>query len=393
MIELKGKYNKAKVFTDNIDDEAISQIIDILNQPFTKGSKVRIMPDVHPGAGCVIGTTMTITNKVVPNLAGGDIGCGMLTTRLSNKDLDLVKLDEFINNNIPSGFNIREEAHPYINMVALDQLLCFDHIDLDRVRKSLGTLGGGNHFIEVNKDEKDVLYLVIHSGSRYLGKQVAEYYQDLAYKSLTDNNDQKDKLIKKLKAQGREKEIEKELRKIKRPKVRKSLAYLEGVNLESYLHDMSIVQRYAKLNREVILFEIAQAMHLKDAQMFTTAHNFIEGNILRKGAIAAYEGQEVLIPINMRDGSLLCRGKGNEDWNFSAPHGAGRIMSRSDIKELVSFEDFKASMEGIYTTSVLPSTVDESAYAYKDKEEIVGNIGDTVEIIAHLKPIYNFKAH
>lgn len=394
MIELKGKYNTAKVFTNNVEQRAISQIIDLCNQEFSKGSKIRIMPDTHAGAGCTIGTTMTITDKIVPNLVGVDIGCGMYCVKLKEKEIDFELLDKVIRNYIPSGQNIRESKHNKSKDIQIEKLKCFNHINYDRAIKSIGTLGGGNHFIEIDRDNNDNLYLVIHSGSRYLGKQVAEYYQELGYKKLTDNRMTKEQLINKLKNEGREKEIQKELKKLPNIKINKQLAYVEGVNLVDYLHDMKITQEYAKINRVVIAEEILKNTGLTIDESFTTIHNYIdiENKILRKGAISADLGEKVIIPINMRDGSIIAIGKGNEDWNKSAPHGAGRLMSRSKAKEFVTLEEFKDSMNGIWTTSVNEHTIDESPMVYKSLDEIIDNVKDAVEIIDIIKPLYNFKA-
>ena len=394
MIEIKGKYSTAKVFTDNIEREAIAQIMELCDQEFVKDSVIRIMPDAHAGAGCTIGTTMTISDKIVPNLVGVDIGCGMETIKLKQKEIDFEKLDRVIYDHIPSGFDIRKKQHKYADNIDFNSLACKEHVNLERARLSVGTLGGGNHFIEVNKDSKGTLYLVVHSGSRHLGKQVAEYYQELAYKDLTDVNRLKAEMVKKLKAEGREKEIQYEIQKIRPVKISKQLAYLQGESYDNYLHDMKIVQQYAVYNRKAIVDEIINRMGLEIEEQFTTIHNYIDldSMILRKGAISARKGERVLIPINMRDGSLICIGKGNKDWNYSAPHGAGRLMSRRKAKETISLEEFRKSMEGIYTTTVSRSTLDECALAYKPMDEIINNIQDTVEIVDIIKPLYNFKA-
>lgn len=394
MIELQGKYNTAKVFTDNVESEAISQIIELCNQEFVKDSKIRIMPDCHSGAGCTIGTTMTIQDKVVANLVGVDIGCGMLCVELKEKEIDLVKLDIIINKYIPSGFNIRETQHRFTKYLSLDELKCKNFINLDRAYLSLGTLGGGNHFIEVNKDKNGTIYLVIHTGSRYLGKQVAEHYQNIAIKKLS-NNDERERIIKELKSQGREKEIQNALENFKPLKIKKELAYLEKEDFNDYIRDMKIVQNYAYHNRHAIASDILRYMDLNMEYNFTTIHNYIdiENMILRKGSISAKQDERVIIPINMRDGSIIAIGKENSDWNYSAPHGAGRLFSRSSAKELITLEEFTESMEGIYSTSVNQSTIDESPMAYKPMEEILENIKDTVDVLEIIKPIYNFKAH
>ena len=394
MIELNGKYNKAKVFTNNIEETALSQIIELCNQEFTKDSKIRIMPDCHAGAGCTIGTTMTIKDKVVPNLVGVDIGCGMLIVKLKDKEIDFQKLDEVIRKYVPSGQSVRQSYHKNNSEINLQELRCKSKLNIDRAMKSLGSAGGGNHFIECNIDSSGNLYLVIHSGSRYLGKQVAEYYQDLAFKTLSENVLDKNKLIEKLKSEGKSNQIQKELTKIKPLKINRQLAYLEGDNFNDYLHDIGIVQKYANINRETMAEEIVKHMGLIVDSSFTTIHNYIDldNMILRKGAISSQKGEVVLIPMNMRDGSLLCIGKGNGDWNYSAPHGAGRILSRSKAKEKITLDEFKDSMNGIWTSSVCESTIDESPMTYKPMQEIIDNIGDTVEIIDILKPLYNFKS-
>ena len=394
MMELQGKHNTAKVFTDNIEHEAISQIIQLLNQEFAAGSQIRIMPDTHAGAGCTIGTTMTIKDKVVPYMVGVDIGCGMETVRLADKDVDLQMLDTAIHETIPSGFNIHASAPRITDRLGLEDLMCVHSINMERALCSVGTLGGGNHFAELEQDEKGRYYLVIHSGSRYLGKQVADYYQDAAVKQRKQASKSVQDLIAQLKAQGRQKEIQAALKKIPASKVEKNLAWLEDELLEQYLHDMAIVQRYADINRKTMAANILRASRLTEVDSFTTIHNYIDikNGILRKGAISARAGERILIPINMRDGSLLCTGKGNADWNFSAPHGAGRLMSRSRAKETIALADFEKSMEGIYSSTVGRSTIDEAPMAYKPMDEIIENIQDTVTIDAVLKPVYNFKA-
>lgn len=397
MFDLNGKYATARIFTDNIENEAISQIYELCNQEFVDGCKVRIMPDVHAGKGCTIGTTMEIKDKVVPNLVGVDISCGILCIKLKEKEIDFQQLDDIIRKYIPSGMNIRDKAidSSEIRKIGLQKLKCINNINMDRAEKSLGSTGGGNHFIEIDIDEEQNLYLVIHSGSRYLGKQVAEYYQKIATNDLTHNTKEKIALIEKLKNEGREKEIEYALKVFDKPKIPSYLAYLEGIHLKNYLYDVDIIQKYAHINRKTIANEIITRMGLTIEEEFTTCHNYIDldNMILRKGAISAQKGEKLIIPINMRDGSIIGIGKGNPDWNYSAPHGAGRIMSRSKAKELVSLEEFKKSMSGVWTTSVCQSTIDESPMAYKPIEEIVENIKDTVTIERIIKPAYNFKAN
>ena len=394
MIELHGKYNTAKVFTDNVEAEAVSQIINLLNQEFAAGSKIRIMPDTHAGAGCVIGTTMTITDKIVPNLVGVDIGCGMETAILRDRHVELQKLDKTIHSLIPAGFETRKTAHTFVGEINLKRLRCAKSADLNRAELSIGTLGGGNHFIELDRDDDGQLYLVVHSGSRHLGKQIAEYYQKAAVKDLQQKSKDINSLIAELKAQGREQEIQTELKKLDVQKVDKNLAFCEGALFDDYLHDMGIAQEYAELNRRAMIWEIVKAMKFKVDDQFTTTHNYIdlESMILRKGAISAKNGERVLIPINMRDGSLICIGKGNPDWNDSAPHGAGRLMSRSAAKQSFTLTQFEKAMEGIYSSTINKSTLDEAPFAYKPMEEIVANIGDTAEIVKTIRPIYNFKA-
>lgn len=398
MIILNGKYNSAKVFTDNIEQDAIAQIIAFCSQPMSEGAHIRIMPDVHAGAGCTIGTTMTITDKVIPNLVGVDIGCGMETVRLKEKHIELQKLDKLIYEKIPSGFAIREKPHRYGEKIDLTELYCYKHIDPLRAEKSIGTLGGGNHFIEADKGEDGSIYIVIHSGSRHLGVETAKFYQNEAYRRLNKSSDKEAaELIARLKAEGREKQIQSELKKLANTKttdVPKHLAYCEGELFEQYIHDMKIVQKFAMLNRQAMMDEIIKGMHLHVEEQFTTIHNYIDTDtmILRKGAVSAQAGEKLLIPINMRDGSLICTGKGNGDWNCSAPHGAGRLMSRSQAKQSFTVSEFKKQMAGIYTTSVNAQTLDECPMAYKSMEDIVDNIGDTVEINEVITPIYNFKA-
>lgn len=398
MIILNGKYNSAKVFTDIIDEDAVSQIIVLCSQEISENEKIRIMPDVHAGAGCTIGTTMTVTDKAIPNLVGVDIGCGMETVRLKEKHIEVQKFDKLIYEKIPSGFNIRSKAHRYCEKINLAELYCCDAINIERAEKSIGTLGGGNHFIEANKGSDGSIYIVIHSGSRHLGVETAKYYQEEAYHRLNKcSQTEIDALILKLKSAGKEKQIQSELKKLvntKRTYIPKQLAYTEGELFRKYIHDMKIIQEFAMINRQAIMDEIIKGMGLHVQEQFTTIHNYIDTDnmILRKGAVSAQKGERLLIPINMRDGSLLCTGKGNEDWNFSAPHGAGRLMSRSQAKESFTVSEYKKQMQGIYTTSVNSQTLDECPMAYKSIEDIVDNIGDTVEINDIIKPIYNFKA-
>lgn len=400
MIIIEGKYNIAKVFTDVVEETALSQIKTLCDQEFVKDSKLRIMPDVHAGAGCTIGTTMTIKDKIVPNLVGVDIGCGMETIQVKNKHIELQKLDKLIYEEIPSGFNIRKKPHKYNDEVDLTALRCrLDaKINIARAQMSLGTLGGGNHFIEVDQDEEGNLYIVVHSGSRHLGLEVANYYQEQAYRSLNQNTAQDIyHLAEEYKAVGKDHEIQSAIKALKpqiKTEIPKQLTYVSGKLMEDYIHDMKIVQRFAMLNRKAMMDVIIKGMKLKVVEEFTTIHNYIdiENMILRKGAVSATKGEKLLIPINMRDGSLICIGKGNPDWNQSAPHGAGRLMSRKQAKSAYTVSEFKKEMKGIYTTSVNDKTLDECPMVYKGMEDIVSNIADTVDIMKVIKPIYNFKA-
>ncbi|WFD08702.1 RtcB family protein [Tepidibacter hydrothermalis] len=374
MIEIQGKYNTAKVFTHNIGQEAVGQILNVLNRKEWQDSTIRIMPDTHAGKGCTIGTTMTLNNIVVPNLVGVDIGCGMTVAPLNQKTLDFNKLDNVIRNHVPAGTHIRKYNHEYVKLSKLKKLKCIAHVDLERAKKSIGTLGGGNHFIEVNQDNGDNLYLVVHSGSRHIGNQVAKYYQDIAIKNLSNNENYANRNI---------------------TKTDKDLAFLTGEDFDNYLHDMNIIQEYASLNRKAIISVILKHLEINDTKdIFETIHNYIDVNdmLLRKGAISAKKDEKVIIPINMRDGSIIAVGKGNEDWNQSAPHGAGRLMSRGKAKESIDMNSYKDSMKNVWTTSVRESTIDEAPMAYKPIEEIIENTKDTIDIIDIIRPLYNFKA-
>lgn len=411
MFELSGKYNTCKIFTDNCDNETISQLTNLLNQESVKGSKIRIMPDTHAGKGCVIGTTMTLQDKVIPNLVGVDIGCGMLAIKLKEKEIDLKLLDEVINKYVPAGFEIHESP---VSRSFADKIIA--PVDVDKAFKSLSSLGGGNHFLEIDRDSRGNLWLVVHTGSRHLGIEVCEYYQNKAYEKLQESakggslKQLIDTMISELKTAHREKEISKQIEKIKadyerenNTKVPRELAYLTGQDFDDYIHDMQLTQQHAAINRKCIADTIITKMDLHpvskdccyDEDYFDTIHNYIDCDnmILRKGSVSAELGERLIIPMNMRDGSLICIGKGNPDWNYSAPHGAGRIMSRSQAKDRVNLDDFEESMKGIYSTSVCASTIDESPFVYKPMQEIIDNIKDTVEIIDIIKPIYNFKAH
>ena len=375
MLQIDGKYGSAKVFTQDVEQSAYTQIAELMDQPFVQGAHVRIMPDVHAGMGCVIGTTMRIVDKVCPNLVGVDVGCGVLVMELpmARDQFDPKAFDRIVRR-IPAGFTVNQHvAYPEEQAQMLEKLKCFDQIrNIQRIYRSLGTLGGGNHFIEVASNEAGKLYLLIHSGSRNLGTQIAGHYQDMAIRY--HNAGKKNK-----------------------SSIPKALAYLEGALLADYLHDMRIAQRWAAWNREVMAERIAEGLNppvsLRDAKVFQTIHNYIDDkNILRKGAVSAHAGEILVIPLNMRDGSILARGKGNPDWNHSAPHGAGRIMSRGEAKRSINLGAFVRSMEGIYSSTLDKTTIDEAPMAYKDKEHILNAIGDTVEVLDIIKPIYNFKA-
>ena len=399
MQEIKGIYNTAKIFTDiPLEDNVISQIQTLCNQYYTKESKIRIMPDVHAGAGCTIGTTMTITDKIVPNLVGVDIGCGMETVQLKQKHIELQTLDKVIYEKIPSGLCIHKTPHAFADEIDLSQLRCAKFVNIQRAYCSIGTLGGGNHFIEVNQNDIGTLYIVVHSGSRHIGLEVANYYQKAGYEKLNKNDKNSiNELIAQYHAQHRQKEIQSALKALKQQvltNIPYALAYVEGNLFEDYIHDMKLIQQFAVLNRKAILHTILKGMNLKVEETFTTIHNYIDTDtmILRKGAVSAKKGEKLLIPINMRDGSLICEGKGNPDWNESAPHGAGRIMSRTQAKKAFTVSEFKKQMKGVYTSSVNKNTLDECPMAYKTMEDIVRNITPTAEIKEIIKPIYNFKA-
>lgn len=393
IMEIRTSFgNVVKVFAETFEGEAYSQVARMAEYGPYRKSRIRIMPDAHAGKGCVVGTTMTLDGAVTPNLVGVDIGCGMLAAYLTAGDIDLERLDGVIRKYVPSGFAVHEKP---VGEFGLDALYCYPAIR-DKafyMQQSLGTLGGGNHFIEVNRTADGQSVIVIHSGSRNLGVQVCNYYQKLAVGDM-EKDGSADRLIARLKAEGREKEIQSELKKLKHDMADRELAHLSGIHFREYLHDMDIVQRYASMNRHLILDSICKNMGIFTWDYIETVHNYIDvGNmILRKGAVSAQRGERLIIPMNMRDGSLICVGKGNGDWNFSAPHGAGRLMSRSRAKECLAMDDFRKSMEGIYTTSVCEDTIDESPMAYKPMDEIVRLIGDTVEIIDTIRPVYNFKA-
>jgi tRNA-splicing ligase RtcB (3'-phosphate/5'-hydroxy nucleic acid ligase) len=384
--------NETIIFTDNLEYEAYDQVKALSDFEPYRESKIRIMPDAHAGKGCTIGTTMTIKDKVTPNLVGVDIGCGMLTVTLKDKTIDFKQLDRVIRQHVPGGFSVHNSPMKDFDF---STLRCGKHVDLDRAMLSIGSLGGGNHFIELGRlDTSGELSLIIHSGSRKLGGDVCKYYQDKAIKNMNNPTIAKGSLITSLKSAGREKDIQNELKKNQPVAIRKELAYLVGQDFSDYLNDMAIVQKFASVNRETMAEIILSEMGFKEHSRFETIHNYIEFKrmILRKGAVSAEKGEKILIPINMRDGSLLCVGKGNPDWNFSAPHGAGRLMSRSKAKQMISMDDYITSMNGVFTTSVSQGTLDEAPQAYKPITEITSSISDTVNLIGIIKPLYNFKA-
>lgn len=400
MITIVGKFNTALCYTDTLESTAYGQIESVCNEEAFANSKIRIMPDVHAGKGCTIGATMTIVDKVVPNMVGVDIGCGMYTVNLGRVDIDLQKFDEAAHS-IPYGRNIWDEI---VEPFDLTRLRCYENLrHPSRLAKSLGTLGGGNHFIEIDADEDGNKYLIIHSGSRNLGKQVAEYYQALAIDlnlGKEEYSKKREDIIATYKAEGRKSEIQAALKQLeqewksKNPTMPRELCFLYGECMEDYLYDIRICQEFALRNRQKMAEILLEKTGLSAIESFQTIHNYIDVDekILRKGSVSAKAGEKLLIPINMRDGSLICVGKGNEEWNYSAPHGAGRLMSRSAAFERLTMEEYEKQMEGIYTTCVNSDTLDESPMAYKNMDEIVANIQPTAEIVAHIKPIFNFKA-
>lgn len=396
-MKVKGKYTKAKIFTDVIEESALRQVRKMCDYSPFRWSKIRIMPDVHAGAGCTIGTTMTIWDKVVPNMVGVDIGCGMAVAQLKEREIDFAALDAFIRKNIPAGMTSRETPHAYAEKIDLSKLHCAKSVNLELAKRSVGTLGGGNHFIEADRDEDGTLYLVVHSGSRHLGVEVAGYYQKQAVRQMNKKEDERmKKQIEKLKRQKNGEELGKAITVAlaMREQIDPDRAYVSGELFWEYLDDMELVQEFADYNRQAIIDTIVRGMGLTVTDTFTTVHNYIdtEDMILRKGAVSARKGERLLIPINMRDGSLICVGKGKRDWNYSAPHGAGRAMSRGRAFATLSMEEFERQMQGIYTTSVCPETLDESPMAYKTLEDITKNIAPTVRIVKRILPVYNFKA-
>lgn len=400
MIEIKGRFNSAKCYTDTLEDGAREQLLAICDTEAYAASRIRIMPDVHAGKGCTIGTTMTVSDKISPSMVGVDIGCGMYTVYLGKTDIDYQRVDGMAHY-IPSGRSVWEGRTERFDLTALR---CYRELrDSRRLERSLGTLGGGNHFIEIDEDCDGGKYLVIHSGSRNLGTQVANYYQGLAVDLNLGKEDyfkERDNIIKTYKEEGRKSEIQDALKRLKsefeakEPDMPPDLCYLFGSFLEDYLYDVEICQKFAKRNRERIAEIIMDGCGFAAVESFSTVHNYIdvEGMILRKGAVSAKSGEKLLIPINMRDGALICVGKGNEDWNCSAPHGAGRLMSRATAFERLTMAEYEREMQGIYSTSVNPDTLDESPMAYKSIDEIIRNIEPTCEIIKRIKPVYNFKA-
>lgn len=398
MIEIRGKFNTAPCYTPVLDGKAADQIRLVCDEEAFRDSKIRIMPDVHAGKGCTIGTTMTITDKIVPGMVGVDIGCGMETVQITQRDIDFEKLDVLIHRDIPCGREVRKVSHEYNTKIDLSELRCAPYVNLDRAAKSIGTLGGGNHFIEADRSDMGDIYIVVHSGSRHLGVDVADYYQEQGRMALWGGaRYQIEQLIETLKAEGRFQEIQPAVTALKKEhkiNIPKDLTYVEGKLFEDYIHDMRIVQRFAVLNRKAMMDVLLSGMGFTKADEFTTIHNYIDTNamILRKGSVSAKKGEKLLIPINMRDGSLICIGKGNPEWNYSAPHGAGRLMSRSAAFSTLSMGQYREEMKGIYSTCVVPDTLDESPMVYKSMEEIIVQIEPTAQVVERIKPIYNFKA-
>ena len=398
MLTIQGAYNTAVCYTPKLEELAERQIRAVCDRPEFAGSKIRIMPDVHAGKGCTIGTTMTIQDKIVPGMVGVDIGCGMETVELAEREIDFQKLDSLIWEKIPCGREIRDRPHELYREIDLTQLRCVHQVNLSRAERSIGTLGGGNHFIEVDRAVDGRMFLVVHSGSRHLGTQVANFYQEEGRRALWGGAAyQVEETISRLKMEGRVQEIQKAIKALRKEReldIPKDLAYVEGKLFQDYIHDMKLTQRFAMLNRRAIVGTILTGMGLTAVEAFTTIHNYIDTDamILRKGAVSAKAGEKLLIPLNMRDGSLICIGKGNEAWNYSAPHGAGRLMSRKTALSALSLEEFQREMEGIYTTCVQQDTLDESPMAYKDMSEIIAQIGPTVDLLEQVRPVYNFKA-
>lgn len=393
MIQINGKHNNATIYTNNLEQEAFDQIKSLCDCEAFRDSKIRIMPDVHSGKGCCIGTTMTLTDKVVPSLVGVDIGCGVLVSHIDAERIDYAELQDIIKKKIPSGMNIHETPLPTASAMKSYLMAIKAPINIDYALRSLGTLGGGNHFIEIDEGENG-LYLVIHSGSRHLGVEIANHYQKEAARQLKFlPKEEIRKTVEALKAAGRESEIATELAKLKQKRVPDNFAYVSGDLFRDYIHDMEIAQAFAWFNRCIMASVIRCELGVNGLDEFQTVHNYIDTKkmILRKGAVSAKKGEKLIIPINMRDGALICKGKGNPDWNFSAPHGAGRLMSRAKAKEL-SLDEYKESMKGIWTESVSLETLDECPMAYKSLEDILSNIHGTVDVIERITPAYNYKA-
>lgn len=365
MKEVVGKYCTAKIFTDEVENSVIGQLTTLCNQPFTEGCIIRVMPDVHAGKGSTIGTTMTYLDKVCPFIVGMDISCGVLVVKLKEKRIDLPKLDSIIHNNIPTGSELRKKTHKFARDSKINELVAYGG-EYMKGQLAIGTLGLGNHFISIEKDEEDNLYLLIHTGSRNIGKRVCEWYQEKACKNL------------------KKQQIEEPIYE---------LSFVYGEMLDNYLHDMEILEEYSHLNRTAIADVILSEMKLHEMESFETLHNYVDlkNKIIRKGAVSAQKGEQLIIPINMKDGSLICIGKGNSEWNYSAPHGAGRLMSRKESEQNFTLSQYKKEMNGIFSTTICKETLDESPMAYKSIKSIVNNVSDTVDIIKHIKPIYNFK--
>ncbi|MDO4633773.1 MAG: RtcB family protein [Eubacteriales bacterium] len=400
MLEIAGKVNTAVCYAKVIEDEAIEQIRRMCDYELTRDSRIRIMPDVHAGKGCTIGTTMTVTEKVCPNIVGVDIGCGMFTVQLDGRELDFEKIDT-VCHEIPSGINVWEGRMERFDLTGLR---CYRALrDTKRLERSLGTLGGGNHFIEIDRGSDGTNYLVIHSGSRNLGKQVAEYYQQIAVELHSGKEEyfqKREEIIRTYKEAGKRAEIQEALKKLKRnyegktPEVPEDLCWLYGTFLEDYLHDIEICQAFAKRSRERMAEIFLEKTGMNAVDSFHTVHNYIDTDekILRKGAIAAHAGERVLIPVNMRDGSILAVGKGNPEWNYSAPHGAGRLMSRTAARNTLDMDAYREAMKDVYTTSVSEQTIDEAPMAYKALDDIIDVVREAVDVIDVMKPVYNFKA-
>jgi len=397
MIKLKGIYDDAIIYASDVEQEALDQIQSIIDNPVSQGANTRIMPDVHAGAGICIGYTAKLTDRVVPYFIGVDIGCGMRVAYLDveTDSIDFDRLDKVIRRNVPSGFSIRKYPSKLVNQIDLSNLKCFSHLkNINKFYRAVGTLGGGNHFIEVNVDENGQVYLVVHTGSRNLGKQVADYYQNLAYEQrMKEGAIDKDKIILHYRQMGRHAEIEDVLKNLPPVIIDKNTAYLEEQSRDDYLHDMGICQRYSTLNRRAIINSIAVGMRWKINKEIETLHNYIdlEYGYIRKGAVSAKLDETLIIPMNMSYGSVLCRGLGNPEWNYSAPHGSGRKMSRKNARKNINMESYEDSMKDVFSTCVSKETLDEAPMAYKDPKVIIEDMKNTVEVLHHLRPIYNYK--